>query len=119
MSSVLEKPVMQESRHYAPTVRSAVAVAAALLAVFCLLYGLSFPGFPLWAAGWGVIAAATSATLVVASGIRAVVTGRSRGRSALMLVLVTPSSRPVWWLRSRTTGHGWLTGGLPPGSVRE
>ena len=34
MSSVLEKPVMQESRHYAPTVRSAVAVAAALLAVF-------------------------------------------------------------------------------------
>src|SRR6187200_1763937 len=90
MSSVLEKPVMQESRHYAPTVRSAVAVAAALLAVFCLLYGLSFPGFPLWAAGWGVIAAATSATLVVASGIRAVVTGRSRGRSALMLVLVTP-----------------------------
>ena len=69
-------------------VRSAVAVTAASLAVFCLLYGISLPGFPLWAAGWGVIAAATSATLVVASGIRALVTGRSPVRPALTLVLV-------------------------------
>lgn len=88
MSFVLEKPVTQEPPHYAPTIRSVVAVVAALLAVFCLLYGLSFPGFPLWAAGWGVIAAAAAATLVVASGIRAGVTNQSKGRSALTLVVV-------------------------------
>ncbi|HEY5785106.1 MAG TPA: hypothetical protein VIT65_10050 [Microlunatus sp.] len=84
----MHKPVRQETPHYAPTVRSALAVAAAILADFCLLYGLSFPGFPFWAAGWGMIAAATSATLVVASGIRALVIGRSKGRSALTLFLV-------------------------------
>src|SRR5918997_371412 len=88
MVTGLGTPVASVPRRYGP-LRSAVAVAAASLAVFCLLHGLSFPGFPVWSAGWGVSAAVVAVTLVIASAVRAVVGARSRRRSALTLVVVT------------------------------
>ena len=88
MSLLVEKPVVQEPPRTAPRMRSAAAVGAALLAVYCLLYGLSFPGFPLWAAGWALIAAAVAVSLVVASAVRALRDNRSKRRSALTLAVV-------------------------------
>ena len=69
-------------------VRSAVALVAAGVAVFCLLLGLSYPGFPFATAAWGVLAATVSLTLVVASGLRAVMTRRGYVRAGVMLTSV-------------------------------
>jgi len=89
MSAVLDEAVSQQSRPLGPVVRLAVAVAAAGLAVACLLSGLSYPGFPIDTAVCGVLAAVTSVVLVVDSGVRARVTGLGRARAVVVLGLVT------------------------------
>ena len=88
MSTVVAGAATQETRTVGPAVRSAVALFAAGTAVFCLLSGLSYPGFPFSTAAWGVLAAAVAVALVVASGLRAVTARRGGARAAVMLALV-------------------------------
>lgn len=56
--------------------------------MFCLLFGLSYPGFPTATAAWGVLAAAVAVVAVVASCLRAVTAGRGGVRAAVTLTLV-------------------------------
>lgn len=88
MSVRLNNSDTTDKRATGPTVRSVVALLAAGAAVFCLLFGLSYPGFPMATAAWGVLAAAVAVTLVVASGLRAVMNRRGHVRAGVMLTLV-------------------------------
>ena len=88
MSVRLNEPDTRDKLATGPTLRSVVALVAAGAAVFCLLFGLSYPGFPMATAAWGVLAAAVAVTLVVASGLRAVINSRGYVRAGVMLTLV-------------------------------
>lgn len=88
MSVVLHEPEAKAELGIGSVVRSAVALVAAGVAVCCLLFGLSYPGFPFLTAAWGVLAATVSSTLVIASGLRAVMTSRGHVRAGVMLTLV-------------------------------
>lgn len=88
MSVLLTEPDTRDKTAAGPVIRSVIALMAAGAAVFCLLSGLSSPGFPFTTAAWGVLAALVSVALVLSSGVRAVMNGRGHARAGVMLVLV-------------------------------
>ena len=88
MSVLLTEPDTEDKTKVGPLVRSMIALMAAGVAVFFLLSGLSYPGFPFMTAVWGVLAALISAVLVLSSGVRAVMNDRGYARAGAMLALV-------------------------------
>ena len=66
-----------------------VASGAAVLAVACLLSGLSYPGFPIDVAACAVLAATVSVVVAIALAVRALGSGHRRLRAAVVLAVVT------------------------------
>jgi hypothetical protein len=88
MSGLVTEPDTKDKTEAGPVIRSGIALMAAGAAVFCLLSGLSYPGFPFTTASWGVLAALVSVVLVLSSGVRAVMNSRGYARAGVMLALV-------------------------------
>lgn len=68
--------------------RAAAAIAAAAVAAACLLWGLSYPGYPMDAAAVVLVGAVTSLVLAASWGRRARRAGRSTWTSAAVPAVV-------------------------------
>ena len=89
MNAVLAAPAARRSGALGRTSGPVVALAAAVLAVVCLLSGLSYPGFPMDVATCGCLAAAASVVVGLVVAARALDEGRGSLRAVGVLAVVT------------------------------